>query len=206
MPPSILRRALGGAIRELRRQARYSQAELARLLHISRRHLVDIERGHESFQVDILLALPELLHIPATFVIEEYERQRALVPSSASPSEGRLEMTMLTSGILAVAMTIPLDPLNAMPFTLDYFTRARKENASKILVHPPPVIELSYQQRYRVSRDAAEWLKGQNYSPRVATLTDSPLDRFSIEVAADRGLEAAAFSDEQAAHAWLAQD
>src|SRR5262245_3590350 len=57
---------IAGRVRALRKDRRWTQAELAEHLHLSQNRLSEIERGGGSFTAEQFLAILKLFNIPVT--------------------------------------------------------------------------------------------------------------------------------------------
>lgn len=90
-PPTDLQRArehIGGRVRALRQEQRWTQADLARRLHLSQNRLSELERGGGSFSAEHLIELIRLFRVDvatfdATPANEDAELQDALLRHGA---------------------------------------------------------------------------------------------------------------------------
>lgn len=78
-----LARAFGDVVREARLAAGWTQEELAHRAGVHRTYVGDLENGRKSPTLDVVEAIASALGILAHKLIEDAERRREVVRSSA---------------------------------------------------------------------------------------------------------------------------
>lgn len=80
-PISAAHRALGDAIRALRRERRLSQEALGLEASLDRSYMGQVERGEKNLGFSNLLKIAQALKLPPSELLREAERRSVLNPS-----------------------------------------------------------------------------------------------------------------------------
>lgn len=74
---------IGKRVADLRKQNHWSQAQLAEMLHVTSKHVSELERGVTGISIDIQVLLCKYLHCSLDYLVkgEEFRSVDSMLPS-----------------------------------------------------------------------------------------------------------------------------
>lgn len=172
------KRALGKAVRVLRKKAGFTQKDLAAAAGMSRSNLSKLERGEDNPLYMSLWNLTQSMHASLRDLADEILN---FLP--AGPSERRFKM--LPGDILLYAITASqLEPFNCGKFLEEMYTLAKDRGVRKILLDLTKTkCVFTDDEQFYETKKTVDWLKGKYWPDAIAVAANGSLKSIGADIA-----------------------